>query len=272
MKDVFGFAEHQDNFTYGLGYKLTLQRNSDYHVLSHPAQANDAANLALAGRVFIDDISWYVPQYTLSISNQKLMLGHIVSKAPTYLTYIKSSCHMKDVTAENNWTFELGVGDGVDIPIYVIVGFMQRDQFNEQHQRNDSFYSSSVVNAQRISSSEKLPDAGINCNYAIDNHSQAYGEIVPCFRHLAKDSILQSYIKQIDFITPNEYPDDNPVYNFFGVDIRHHQDYSSAQPIKVKLELRPTVPAATNLIGYASLLTNKKISISSNERRQFGLL
>ena len=24
-KDVFGFAEHQDNFRYGLGYKLTLQ-------------------------------------------------------------------------------------------------------------------------------------------------------------------------------------------------------------------------------------------------------
>ena len=39
---------------------------------------------------------------------------------------------MEDVTAEKNWTFELGVGDGIDIPIYVIVGFMQRDQFNQQ--------------------------------------------------------------------------------------------------------------------------------------------
>ena len=34
LKDVFGFAEHQDNCTYGLGDKLTLQRNSDNHVLS----------------------------------------------------------------------------------------------------------------------------------------------------------------------------------------------------------------------------------------------
>ena len=32
LKDVFGFAEHQDNCTYGLGYKPTLQRNSDNHV------------------------------------------------------------------------------------------------------------------------------------------------------------------------------------------------------------------------------------------------
>ena len=32
LKGVFGFAEHQDNCTYGLGYKLTLQRINDNHV------------------------------------------------------------------------------------------------------------------------------------------------------------------------------------------------------------------------------------------------
>ena len=83
LKDVFVFAEDQDSCTYGVGYKLTSQINSDNHVLSHPAQANDAAVLVLAGRVIIEDLSWYDPHYTPNISNQKLMLGHIVSKAPT---------------------------------------------------------------------------------------------------------------------------------------------------------------------------------------------
>ena len=45
------------------------------------------------------------------------MLGHIGSKAPTELSYIKRSSNMKDVTTENNCTSELGVGEGVDIPI-----------------------------------------------------------------------------------------------------------------------------------------------------------
>ena len=45
---------------------------------------------------------------------------------------------MKDVTIENDWILELGLGNGIDIPIYVIIGFMQRDQFNQQHQNNDS--------------------------------------------------------------------------------------------------------------------------------------
>ena len=75
----------------------------DKHVFSHPAEAYDAANLALAGRVTIDDISWYVPHYTPSIPNQKLMLGHIVSKAPTELSYFKRSPYLKDLTTQSNW-------------------------------------------------------------------------------------------------------------------------------------------------------------------------
>ena len=61
LKDVLGFAEHHDRCSNGLGYKLTLQRNSDNQILSHLAGANDAANLALVGRVIKDDISLYVP-------------------------------------------------------------------------------------------------------------------------------------------------------------------------------------------------------------------
>ena len=128
-----------------------------------------------------------------------------------------------------------------------------------------------MVNAQCIIGSEKILDAGINCNYAIDKQSQAYGKIVSCFRHLVNDNILQPYITQKDFVTSNNYPDGNPGYNLYVFDIRHHQDSSSAQPIKVGFDFRPAIPAATILFGYALLLTNKKISISSDGQRQFDL-
>ena len=59
-KDFCSFAEHQDKGSNGLGFKLTLQGNSTNHILSHHAEANDAANLALAGSVIIDEISLYV--------------------------------------------------------------------------------------------------------------------------------------------------------------------------------------------------------------------
>ena len=148
----------------------------------------DATNLALAGKVSINDLNLYVLHFTRSVSNQKLKLEHIISKTATKLSYIIRSSRMEDVTTENNWILELGVGDGIDIPIYVIVGYMQRDQFNEQHQVFDIFHRPSVVNAQCIIGSEKFPDAGINCNFAIDRSSQAYGEIISSFGPLDKDN------------------------------------------------------------------------------------
>ena len=52
LRDVFDSAEHQDNCTYGLDFKLTLQRCSDNHVFAHLTGANDASNLAMVGRFY----------------------------------------------------------------------------------------------------------------------------------------------------------------------------------------------------------------------------
>ena len=42
LKDVFGFAEYQEKATYGLGYKLTLTRNTDNAVLNKANATNNA--------------------------------------------------------------------------------------------------------------------------------------------------------------------------------------------------------------------------------------
>ena len=80
-----------------------LQRNNDNHVLSRRAGATNADNVVLAGRVIMQDLSWYIPHYTPNIPNQKIMLGHIVSEAPNEISYKKRSSYVKNVTAENNW-------------------------------------------------------------------------------------------------------------------------------------------------------------------------
>ena len=46
LKDIFGFAQHQEKGTYGLGYKLTLTRHSDNAVLNE-ANATNSAKLKL---------------------------------------------------------------------------------------------------------------------------------------------------------------------------------------------------------------------------------
>ena len=74
---------------------------------------------------------------------------------------------------------------------------------------------SQVWYAQCNIRSKNFPDAGIKCVYAIGKYSQSYGEIVSCFRHLAKEIILEPNITQKDFVISNNYPDGSPGFNFF---------------------------------------------------------
>ena len=64
LKDIFGFAEHQEKATSGLGYKLTLTRSSDNAVLNK-------TNATAIGKFKINSIEWYVPHYTDSVKEQK---------------------------------------------------------------------------------------------------------------------------------------------------------------------------------------------------------
>ena len=84
LKDAFGFAEHQEKASYGLGYKLTLTRNKDDAVI-------DKANAIADARIRIDHIHWFVPHYTPSIQQQSTLSKQILSKTPTELRYVERS-------------------------------------------------------------------------------------------------------------------------------------------------------------------------------------
>ena len=64
LKDIFGFAEHQEKGTYGLGYKLTLTGNSVNAVLNKGNAINNA-------KLKINSIDWYVTNYTPSFAHEK---------------------------------------------------------------------------------------------------------------------------------------------------------------------------------------------------------
>ena len=83
---------------------------------------------------------------------------------------------------------------------------------------------------------------------------------------------MRPYFTQKQFLTAIKYPEGNPGYRLFVFINSHHQEFISAQPVKVRFVFRPAVPAATNLIGYALLLKNKLLLLSSDGQRQFDLV
>ena len=121
LKDIFGFAEHQEKATYGLGYKLTLTRNSDNAVLNK-------TNATAICKSKINSIDWYVPNYTASLKEQGIIMIQVTEKIPTELRYVERSVFMKEVNTKNLWSFELGTQEGINVPIWSIVGFQQKDR------------------------------------------------------------------------------------------------------------------------------------------------
>ena len=147
LKDVFGFAEYQEKATYGLGYKLSLTRKTDNAVLNK-------ANAINNGKVQINAIEWYVPQYTPSMQQQAILSKQILNKSPTQIQYPERSVFVKEVNTQNFWTFELGTQEGINIPTWIIIGFQQDDRQHDQNLNNDTFVRLPVISAQVVIGTE----------------------------------------------------------------------------------------------------------------------
>ena len=90
VKNDFSFSQHQGKGTFGLGYKLTLTRNTDNAVLNKGNAINN-------GKFKINAIEWYVPHYTPSITQQNKLKNQITKKMATELQYPERSVFMKEV-------------------------------------------------------------------------------------------------------------------------------------------------------------------------------
>ena len=104
-------------------------------------------------------------------------------------------------------------------------------------------------------------------NYDDDDYSQGYGEIKEAFKALTKDDILQSYITDDDYRSSND--GDNIDYNIHVFDIRYQKSFETGQSVKIEFKFDKVIPAG--LYGYALVLTNRLISITSDGQRMFDL-
>ena len=116
---------------------------------------------------------------------------------------------------------------------------------------------------------KKNPDAGILLNYDDDDYSQGFDQTKQAFKALTKDDILQPYISEDDFRPSNVRTDDDG-YNLYVFDIRSQKNFTNSQPIKVEFIFDVVDPNDVN--GYALVLTNKLVSISSDGQRHFDLI
>ena len=187
LKDLFGFAD-QEKITYGLGYTLTLKRNTNNDVVFRTNGVN-------AAKVVVKDISWYIPHYVPSLENQQLVMDQILNKDPTELNYTERTVFRKDFNTNNDWTFELGNSGGEaaqPTPTFVIVGIQARNKIDSQTHDKSTFDRFSVSKAVCKIGSEKYPDDGIDCDY--DKYDQTYRKIENFYHLKSETNLLNPFI------------------------------------------------------------------------------
>ena len=238
-----------------------MTRNSDNAVLNK-------ANAINLGKIKINALEWYIPHYTPSIQQQSILFKQILNKTPTQIQYPERSVFMKEVNTQIFWTFELGTQEAVNIPTWIFVGFQQNDRQHDQNLNNDTFVRLPVISAQVVIGTERYPESGILLNYDDDDYIQGYGLIKEAFRALTKDDILQPYTSEVDFRASND--GNNIGYNIYAFDIRYQKNFENAEPVKVKFKFSENIPGG--IYGYALVLTNRLISISSDGQRMFDLV
>ena len=79
----------------------------------------------------------------------------------------------------------------MNVPIWIIIGFQQRDRQDSQNVNNDIFCRLPVVSAQCFLSTENYPDSSIILNCHDDDYSQGYAQIKEVFEALTKNNIHQ---------------------------------------------------------------------------------
>ena len=162
LRDIFGFAEHQETATYGLAYKLTLTRNTDNAV----SNKDNATNKT---KIKINVLKWYVPHYTPSLEKYNNIMNQITRKTPTELLYPANSVFMKKVNTQTFWTFDLGTQKGTYVPIWNYVVFQQSDRQHDQDKNNNTFYKMPVTCAHCNIATKNYPDSAILLNYNDDD-------------------------------------------------------------------------------------------------------
>ena len=150
-----------------------------------------------------------------------MLSKQILSRTPRELQNFERSVFMKEVSTQNLWSFELATQEGLNFPIWIKIGFQQRDMQDSQNINNDTFYRRPVKFAQSFNLTEKKPDSAILIKYDDDDYSQGYGQIKETFSALTKHDLLNPYITDHDFRSSNEGNDTG--YNFYVLHIRYQK-------------------------------------------------
>lgn len=131
LKEIFGFAEDYTKVIYGLKQTLTLKRKADTDAIFKAAAVD-------AGKVTLDQISWYLPIVEPNDEEKFALIKEIENKTELSIDYRMRQADNISVPQSTNFDWRLTIKAGAEKPRYVIVAF-QTGKDNNQNQNPSIF-------------------------------------------------------------------------------------------------------------------------------------
>ena len=175
LKHFLGFCEDYKKILYGMQQRLTLTRTSDNNSIF---RGQNAANNAAVGngKIRIDKIKWFMP-HVIPSDAYRLQLDKIIErKEKIPVGYRMLQCDNSPVPpASTSFTWRLGVKSSPDIPRFIIVGF-QNDKNNNQERNPAIFDHLEVRNIYVTLNAKRYPDTDYENDFTINKFSRIYGD------------------------------------------------------------------------------------------------
>jgi len=256
---IFGFCEDYDKIVYGLKHTLTLVRKSDDDAVFRVAGADAAADAAIAGKIDIGKISWFMPHVTPSDMERAQLYKTIESKESLPVAYRARQCDTITVPQSTTFGWRLSVKSAPEKPRWIVVGFQTNRGGNQQH--NPSIFDHcNLKNAYVLLNQTRYPAVDYDLSFPDQKFSRAYRDAATFSE---KFYGMDQLITQSN-ITPADYKDLYPLM-VFDVSKQPEKLKSSVVDIQIKFIFNAAVPAETQ--AYAVVISDKLLNFQSDGKK-----
>ena len=243
LKHFLGFCEDYKKILYGMQQKLTLTRTGDNNAIFRD---NTAGN----GVVELEKISWFMP-HVIPSDAYRLQLDKIIErKEKIPVGYRMLQCDSTQVSPNStNFVWRLGVKSSPDIPRFIIVGFQNNK--NDNQQTNPALFNHLLVrNIYVTLNAKRYPDTDYNNDFIKNQYSRIYGDAT-LFR---KKFFNMDELVSNSGIDPINYKDLFPLY-LFDVSKQSEKLKTSVSDIHIKASFGNN--PGDNTMAYAVIISDR---------------
>ena len=243
LKHFLGFCEDYKKILYGMQQRLTLTRTGDNNAIFR----DDAV---VNGTIELEKISWFMP-HVIPSDAYRLQLDKIIEKKEKIpVGYRMLQCDSTQVSPNSTaFTWRLGVKSSPDIPRFIIVGF-QNNKDNNQQTNPALFNHLFVRNIYVTLNAKRYPDTDYNNDFTKNQYSRIYGDAT-LFR---KKFFNMDELVSNSGIDPINYKDLFPLY-LFDVSKQSEKLKTSVSDIHIKASFG--VNPGNNTMAYAVIISDR---------------